>query len=68
MGAMLGEREVDVERDTHATVEGVSHVPRPLRARLETQKIAAFLQATRMATLFLGLPIGYIVYNFYMIC
>ena len=38
MGAMLGEHEVDVERDTHATVEVVSHVPRPLRARLETQK------------------------------
>ena len=68
MGAMLGEHEVDVERDTHATVEVVSHVPRPLRARLETQKIAAFLQATRMATLFLSLPIGYVVYNFCMIC
>ena len=36
--------------------EGVSHVPRLLRALLEAQKVVAFLQATSMATLFLGLP------------
>lgn len=53
---MLGEHEVDVERGTHAKVEGVSYVPRPLRALLEAQKVVAFLQTTSMATLFLGLP------------
>lgn len=37
-------------------VEGVSHVPRLPRALLEAQKVVAFLQATSMATLFLGLP------------
>lgn len=49
-------REVDVERGTRAKVEGVSHVPRLPRALLEAQKVVAFLQATSMATLFLGLP------------
>ena len=53
---MLGEHEVDVEHGTRAKVEGVSHVPRLLRALLEAQKVVAFLQATSMATLFLGLP------------
>lgn len=45
-----------MERGTRAKVEGVSHVPRPLRALLEAQKVVAFLQATSMATLFWGLP------------
>ena len=53
---MLGEHEVDVEHGTRAKVEGVYHVPRLLRALLEAQKVVAFLQATSMATLFLGLP------------
>ena len=53
---MLGEHEVDVERGTRAKVEGVSHVPRLLRALLEAQKVVAFLQATSTATLFLDLP------------
>ena len=55
---MLGEHEVDVERGTRAKVEGVSHVPRLLRALLEAQIVVAFLQATSMATLFLGLPLS----------
>ena len=38
-GAMLGKHEVDVERGTRAKVEGVSHVPRLLRALLEAQKV-----------------------------
>ena len=49
---MLGEHEVDVERRTRAKMAGVSHVPRPLRALLEPQKVVAFLQATSMGTLF----------------
>ena len=53
---MLGKHEGDVERGTLAKVEGVSHVPRLLRALLEAQKVVAFLQVTSMATLFLGLP------------
>ena len=51
---MLGEHEVDVERGTRAKVEGVSHVPRLLRALLEAQKVVAFLQATSMATHIFG--------------
>ena len=53
---MLSKHEVDVERGTRAKVEGVSHVPRLLRALLEAQKVVAFLQATSTATLFLDLP------------
>lgn len=51
---MLSEHEVDVERSSRAKVEGMSYVPRPLCALLEAQKVVAFLQATSMATLFLG--------------
>lgn len=62
---MLGEHEVDVERGTRAKVEGVSHVPRLLRALLEAQKVVAFLQATSMATHIFG-SATYVVCDFYM--
>ena len=40
--AERGEHEVNVEHGTRATVEGVSHVPRLIRARLKSAKNSDF--------------------------